>query len=95
MVNHLDPVGVGARDLRECLLIQICAQRREAAIVLRRRRRRAEAAAMNGAVSDEDYGAIEPHCRSTAVRHDADIFGIATHIVTNACRCCRRRTCAS
>ncbi len=23
IVNHLDPVGVGARDLRECLLIQI------------------------------------------------------------------------
>ena len=37
MVNFLDPVGVGARDLRECLLIQICAQQGEAAIVLRRR----------------------------------------------------------
>ena len=33
IVNYLDPVGVGARDLRECLLIQICAQQREAAIV--------------------------------------------------------------
>ena len=37
LVNFLDPVGVGARDLRECLLIQICAQQGEAAIVLRRR----------------------------------------------------------
>src|SRR5206468_2253324 len=36
-VKFLDPVGVGARDLRECLLIQICAQQGEAAIVLIRR----------------------------------------------------------
>ncbi|HEY4382595.1 MAG TPA: RNA polymerase factor sigma-54 [Acidobacteriaceae bacterium] len=36
IVHHLDPLGVGARDLRECLLIQIAAQRREAEIVLKR-----------------------------------------------------------
>jgi RNA polymerase sigma-54 factor len=36
IVNHLDPLGVGARDLRECILIQIAAQRREAEIVLKR-----------------------------------------------------------
>jgi RNA polymerase sigma-54 factor len=36
IVNHLDPVGVGARDLRECLLIQITAQRREAEMALKR-----------------------------------------------------------
>jgi RNA polymerase sigma-54 factor len=36
IVNHLDPLGVGARDLRECLLIQITAQRREAEMVLKR-----------------------------------------------------------
>jgi RNA polymerase sigma-54 factor len=29
MVQSLDPAGVGARDLRECLLIQIAAQQRE------------------------------------------------------------------
>jgi len=29
LVQHLDPAGVGARDLRECLLIQIAAQQRE------------------------------------------------------------------
>ena len=39
VVNHLDPLGVGARDLRECLLIQIAAQRREAQMVLKRARR--------------------------------------------------------
>ncbi|MGD0798585.1 MAG: RNA polymerase factor sigma-54 [Acidobacteriaceae bacterium] len=36
IVNHLDPLGVGARDLRECLLIQISAQRRESEMALRR-----------------------------------------------------------
>jgi RNA polymerase sigma-54 factor len=30
LVHQLDPVGVGARDLRECLLIQIDTRRREA-----------------------------------------------------------------
>lgn len=29
MVQHLDPAGVGARDLRECLLLQIAAQQNE------------------------------------------------------------------
>ena len=37
IVNYLDPVGVGARDLKECLLIQIAAQRCEAELALRRR----------------------------------------------------------
>jgi RNA polymerase sigma-54 factor len=36
IINHLDPLGVGARDLRECLLIQINAQRREAELVMMR-----------------------------------------------------------
>ena len=30
IIHQLDPVGVGARDLRECLLLQIESQRREA-----------------------------------------------------------------
>ena len=29
LVQHLDPAGVGARDLRQCLLIQIAAQQHE------------------------------------------------------------------
>lgn len=37
LVSNFDPVGVGARDLKECLLIQITAQREEAAIGVRRR----------------------------------------------------------
>ncbi len=36
IVNHLDPLGVGARDLRECLLIQIDAHRREVEMAAKR-----------------------------------------------------------
>jgi RNA polymerase sigma-54 factor len=83
LVNFLDPVGVGARDLRECLLIQICAQQGEAAIVLRRRQMTtADAAARNGSGGDEDYGAIELIAAESGSER-ADVFSIATHIVTN------------
>ncbi len=37
IVQQLDPIGVGARDLKECLLLQIAAQRKEAALAMRRR----------------------------------------------------------
>jgi len=36
VVAQLDPVGVGARDLRECLLLQIEAQRRESILAAQR-----------------------------------------------------------
>jgi RNA polymerase sigma-54 factor len=36
IVSQLDPVGVGARDLRECLLLQIEAQRRQAIVSAQR-----------------------------------------------------------
>ena len=49
IVQQLDPIGVGARDLRECLLLQIKAQRKEAALALRRRPRIAEAVDHEGA----------------------------------------------
>jgi RNA polymerase sigma-54 factor len=37
LVQHLDPAGVGARDLRECLLIQIAAQQQEFSQLFARR----------------------------------------------------------
>jgi RNA polymerase sigma-54 factor len=83
IVNFLDPVGVGARDLRECLLIQICAQQREAAIVLRRRQNAAGAVVRNGASRDEDYAAIDCAAAPTADLGQADVFSIATHVVTH------------
>ncbi len=68
VVNNLDPVGVGARDLRECLLIQISAQECEAAIVSERRRKASE---NNGDVHDD-----VPTDRQ-------DVFMLASHIVTH------------
>jgi RNA polymerase sigma-54 factor len=79
LVNFLDPVGVGARDLRECLLIQICAQQGEAAIVLRRR------LAISREVTDgerSDKGGVEPAAAGNG-QERTDIFTLATHIVTS------------
>ena len=78
LVNFLDPVGVGAHDLRECLLIQICAQQGEAAIVLRRRQ---TTAAGNGTASEEEVTAAEFASGNGSER--GNVFDIATHIVTN------------
>ncbi len=80
IVNFLDPVGVGARDLRECLLIQICAQQGEAAIVLRRRQMMA---AGDGACSHEDDEATEETSQAVDDAGRADVFSIAMNIVTN------------
>jgi len=84
IVNFLDPVGVGARDLRECLLIQISAQQGEASMVLHRR----QAAAENEAVRDEeddneDYAAVEKTQPPVEDAGRGDVFSIATHIVAH------------
>jgi len=73
LVNNLDPVGVGARDLRECLLIQITAQKNEAALVLRRRQTALRNGSRNGAFAEPAGAAGER----------GDIFDTATHIVTH------------
>ncbi len=83
IVNYLDPVGVGARDLRECLLIQISAQQGEAAIVLRRR----QMVAVHRAAYHEHDGyeaedAIEPASPENGSGRE-DVFSIAAHVVTH------------
>lgn len=75
LVNQLDPLGVGARDLRECLLVQIAAQRREAETVAARRRELASAEAEEGLEELTDEVA-PPQSRF-------DVFETAAHIVTN------------
>ncbi len=56
LVQQLDPAGVGARDLRECLMIQISAQQNEFEQIYARR---------NAEEDDEDEGnlhsEVEPH----------------------------------
>ena len=71
IVNNLDPVGVGARDLRECLTIQIQAQQKEAAMVLRRQQGNA---GKNGHHKVSENG-------SEGKR--SDVFSVAAHIVSN------------
>jgi RNA polymerase sigma-54 factor len=81
IVNLLDPVGVGARDLRECLLIQISAQQGEAAMVLLRRQMTVPGNGPGG--GDEDYGAVEEAHALVEDTGRADVFSIATYIVTH------------
>ncbi len=73
VINNLDPVGVGARDLRECLLLQIGAQRHEAAIMLRRRH---DAGARNRDEAGTD------HADGISIER-TDVFTTASHIVEN------------
>jgi RNA polymerase sigma-54 factor len=80
IVNHLDPVGVGARDLKECLLIQIGAQRSEAEMVLRRRK---EHAASRDSVGYETDGAGVRNHVTGAGRAQSDVFEIAEHVVAH------------
>ena len=56
IVAQLDPVGVGARDLRECLLLQIEAQRRE--LILAAHQRQEEA---SGVVFDTAALIVDQH----------------------------------
>ncbi len=86
LVTQLDPVGVGSRDLRECLLAQICAQRREAGIVMARRERgareREDAAEEKGRGAGDDYGAMLPSGDGGTIDR-TDIFLVAETIVRN------------
>jgi RNA polymerase sigma-54 factor len=96
IVHQLDPVGIGARDLRECLLIQIAAQRREAQTVLARNKLRAS---QNGNASHHEWDDVEPMAEpeqppvamsagpageaAQRASSTADVFEVAAHIVTN------------
>jgi RNA polymerase sigma-54 factor len=56
MVAQLDPVGVGARDLRECLLLQLEAQRREAILAAQR-----QAAELDQTIFDTAVLIVDQH----------------------------------
>ncbi len=78
---QLDPVGVAARDLRECLLTQIFAQRREAALAAERRTTQQQRAIQVSAGSD-DYAEASVAVSANAAA-DPDVFEVATHIVAH------------
>ncbi len=77
LMHQLDPIGVAARDLRECLLIQIAAQRREAAGVLRRREEQEKQIPFGNDRQFENDKQNEDGARGE------DVFGVAAHIVGN------------
>ena len=71
VVHQLDPLGVGARDLRECLLIQVEAHKRGALMALGR--------------SEDELGWSELEDEAAAARAGkaADVFETAAHVVGN------------
>ena len=75
VVRQLDPVGIATRDLRECLLAQVDAQRKEFELIYRRQNRQAPSdKSSNGEAQFQslDNGA------STATGHDpTNLHGIA------------------
>jgi len=57
LVQHLDPAGIGARDLRECLLIQIAAQQQEFSHIYARQHPPAADTTEDGLPDDGDSAA--------------------------------------
>ena len=70
LVQHLDPSGIGARDLRECLLVQVAAQRQEFSHIYGRRHHDGEpdeAGVPDDKSSVVEVGAGVPDDRSSVV----------------------------
>ena len=83
VVQQLDPVGVGARDLRECLLVQIAAQRRDAALMVERAfHSRSHGPVAVEADAEAEYGEMVLSERHADGR-DPDVFEVANHIVAH------------
>src|SRR5579875_3393886 len=84
VVRQLDPVGIGTRDLRECLLVQVEAQRKECELILRR-----APAARNGSSSPaESAAAANGHAAQEAnsspspeIAGRLEIFETASRII--------------
>jgi len=66
VMSQLDPAGIGARDLKECLLLQIAARERELALMLKRRR--TAAAAEEARVAEELELEAEETARAAGVQ---------------------------
>ena len=58
VVRQLDPIGVGTRDLRECLLVQVEAQRKEFDLIFRRSAHGAAAAAQHASPNGSNPAAL-------------------------------------
>ena len=78
IVQNLDPAGVAARDLRECLLLQIRAQRNEAEMVLARQGSRPVESAF---ATESDAGVSSDSRWSAGPERALDTFAAAEEIV--------------
>jgi RNA polymerase sigma-54 factor len=76
LVQHLDPAGVGARDLRECLALQIAAQQEEFVAEYGPRVNLSAAAEVQN--NGHGYSAFETETRIEERRHAMEVAG---HIV--------------
>jgi RNA polymerase sigma-54 factor len=79
LVQNLDPVGVATRSLRECLLVQIEAQRREFQLALGRHR----SASMESAAPEAVNGGGESEAAHACGAHEDKllVFALAARIV--------------
>jgi RNA polymerase sigma-54 factor len=75
VVRQLDPIGVGTSDLRECLLVQVEAQRKEFELIFARtavaEKNAARSAGGNGSTAAVKAAASEAHPHPAAVPHHA------------------------
>ena len=77
LVQNLDPVGIATRSLRECLLVQLDARRRECHLALERQRAVTHSAVETAASSQE--GEPLPGCSLPEDR--SPVFALAARIV--------------
>jgi RNA polymerase sigma-54 factor len=83
IVRHLDPVGIATRDLRECLLVQVEAQRKEFELIFSRQNQAQRANnAENGAADENSTVDLSAASNgSYAQRAKTDIFDLAACII--------------
>jgi RNA polymerase sigma-54 factor len=78
VVQHLDPVGIATRDLRECLLVQVEAQRKEFELIFARQTRAGHAATDSETSVQNGMGAnghtgLEHH---SVEHHGVELHGV-------------------
>lgn len=81
VIGQLDPAGVGARDLKECLHLQLCARKRETEVTLERR---AAYLAQKAAEADEEDEEEQPVSKAQDLpgeEHQKAVFQTAELIV--------------
>jgi RNA polymerase sigma-54 factor len=102
IVQNLDPVGVATRNLRECLLIQICAQQREFELIYERQKRvphlncTSDVDTAEALLSDEPAQEPEAHANGSAKESNnsaarASVFEDARSIVDKHLSLLQRR----